>query len=209
QRQPNPVLRQGAMYEDYRRFRREIVRRHIELTLQVLHDEDPGRLVFSQRFMMKHFSDWADLLDLFQAYDGIGVNMYPDNVVPGLGANERAALELIHQRTGKPLLVTEWSIPALDSRLYDNPAKLDWSWDCTVATQTERARQAARVALDQYNLPFVVGAHWFTWKDFNSEKRQANRGLVQANGQPWPELLQALGEVHTRLGSRKHEGSQF
>lgn len=106
---------------------------------------------------------------------------------------------MVHQRTGKPIIIGEWSIPAVDSGLYDNPAKLDWSWSAVVATQEERARQAGRVTIDFYNLPFVVGAHWFTWRDFDSPKRRANRGLFKADDQPWTDLLHRLSAAHRAI----------
>lgn len=199
---PDPILRQGPVYEDFRRFSREIVRKHVEVTLRVIREEDPGRLVFSQRFMLSGLSEAVDNLDLFAAYDGIAVNLYPCNQRPGLSEAEKAVLRIVHEKTGKPILITEWSIPALDSGLYQKPDKLDWSWEQVVLDQNERAAQAARVAADHYNLPFIVGSHWFTLRDFDSEKRQANRGLYRSNSEPWPELIQTLGRVQNRLAGR-------
>ena len=69
-------------------------------------------------------------------------------------------------------------------------------------TQTFRDAQAALVAADFHNLPFVVGAHWFTWSDFDSDVRQADRGLVRADGRPWEELTEALAQVHARINEQ-------
>lgn len=199
---PDPILRQGQVYEDYRAFSREVVKKHVEVTLRVIREEDPGRLVFSQRFMLGGLCEAMGYLDLFAAYDGIAVNMYPCNQHAGLSEAEKAVLRMVHDRTGKPILVTEWSIPALDSGLYQNPDKLDWSWEQVVTDQAERAAQAAHVAADHYNLPFLVGSHWFTLRDIDNEKRQANRGLYRSNGEPWPELIQALSQVQNRFAGR-------
>ncbi len=190
---PEPALRRGALWEDQRVFAREIVKRYVDTTLRVLHEADPGRLVFSNRFMLESLGDTLDVLDPYAAYDGIAVNCYPANLGPGLSAGEREALTLFHQRTGKPVLIGEWSVPAIDSGLYDPAKPLDWSWNEVVDTQAERAAQAARVAADFHDLPFVVGAHWFIWKDVDTPKRRANRGLFKADGTPWPELAAALG----------------
>jgi hypothetical protein len=199
---PDPILRQGRIYEDYREFSREIVKRHVAVTLRVIREEDPGRLVFSQRFMLSGLCEAMDYLDLFAAYDGIAVNMYPCNQRPGLSEAEKTVLRGVHEKTGRPILLTEWSIPALDSGLYQNPDKLDWSWEQVVTDQTERAAQAARVAADHYNLPFIVGSHWFTLHDIDNDRRQANRGLYRSNGEPWPELMKALNEVQNRFAGR-------
>jgi hypothetical protein len=199
---PDPILRQGPIYEDYREFSREIVEKHVEVTLRIIREEDPGRLVFSQRFMLGGLCEALDYIDLFAAYDGIAVNMYPCNQHPGLSEAEKAVLRVVHERTGKPILLTEWSIPALDFGLYQNPDKLDWSWEQVVTGQAERAAQAARVAADHYNLPFVVGSHWFTLRDIDNNRRQANRGLYRFNGAPWPELMQALSQVQNRFAGK-------
>jgi hypothetical protein len=199
---PDPVLREGPVYRDFREFSREIVRKHVDVTLRVIQQEDPGHLVFSQRFMLSGMCEALDYLDLFAAYDGIAVNLYPCNQRPGLSEAEKAVLRTVHEKTGRPILLTEWSVPALDSGLYENPDRLDWSWEQVVLDQKERAAQAAQVAADHYNLPFVVGSHWFTLRDFDNEKRQANRGLYRSGGEPWPALMEALGRVQSRSAGR-------
>jgi hypothetical protein len=200
-RKPDPILRSGAMYEAFYEFSLELVKRYVETVVRVIRAHDPDHLVFSNRFMRSGVSDWIDRLDLYSPFDAIAVNMYPANLQAGLSGTEEELLRVVHQRTGKPILLTEWSVPALDSGLYDNPAKLDWSYDQTVDTQTERARQAARVTTDLYNLPFVIGSHWFIWRDFDSAERQANRGLFRANDEPWVELQDALAGAHSRINA--------
>jgi hypothetical protein len=189
---PEPDVIDGAMYEDFRLFSREILRKFNDTIVRIIHEEDPGRLVFTNRFMIHEIRDVIDNLDLYSGFDGIAVNIYPSNDVWGLDPGEREYLTLLHERTGKPLIITEWSVPARDSGLYDNPANLDWSFPQTLATQQQRARQAATILAEFYNMPFVVGAHWFSWTDFDTKQRQANRGLFKPNYQPWPELQGAL-----------------
>jgi len=158
-KKPDPVLREGAMYEDFRQFKREVIRRYVETALRVIREEAPGRLVFSNRFMLDDCSEWLDVLDLYKPFDGIGVNIYPANLSAGLNDSERMLFRLVREKTGKPIIVPEWSVSALDSGLYNKPDKLDWSYCETVDTQEECARQTARVIVDFYNMPFVVGAH--------------------------------------------------
>ena len=189
------------MYQDFDAFRRELLRRYNEILLRVIREEDPGRLVFTNRFMIGEGRDLLDNLDLYSGYDAVAVNVYPENLHPGLEADQRALLHLIHEKTGKPLLIGEWSVPARDSGLYNNPERLDWSYPQTVATQRDRANQAARVQTEFYNLPFLVGAHYFIWRDFDSPARQANRGLFKASGEPWPEMQEALRAVNLRIAA--------
>lgn len=205
---PEPLVSQGAMYEDFRLFSREILLKFNDTMLRIIHEEDPGRLVFTNRFMIHEVRDVIDNLDMYKGFDGIAVNIYPSNDVWGLDPSEREYLTLLHERTGKPLLITEWSVPARDSGLYDDPAHLDWSFPQTVATQQQRARQASAILAQFYDMPFVVGAHWFSWTDFDTKQRQANRGLFKANSEPWAELQASFKQLIASMGSQAKGKSQ-
>ncbi len=198
-RKPEPALTAGPMYEDFRAFSRELLRRYNDILLRTIRREDPGRLVFTNRFMLGGIGSLVENLDLCDGYDAIAVNLYPANNSFGLAPDELAVLRLVHEKSGKPLLLGEWSVPARDSGLYNNPERLDWSWPQTVATQRDRANQTARVQADFYNLPFMLGAHFFIWRDFDSPVRQANRGIFKVSGEPWPEMQDALRQVNLRI----------
>jgi len=200
---PEPLVIEGAMYEDFRLFSREILRQYNDTILRIIHEEDPRTLVFSNRFMIGESRGVFDNIDLYSGFDGLAVNIYPSNDVWGLDPGEREYLTLLHKMTGKPIIITEWSVPARDSGLYDNPGHLDWSYPQTVATQQQRARQAATVLAEFYNMPFIIGAHWYTWGDSDSKQRQANRGLFKANGQPWPEVQTMFKHLTHRMESRQ------
>ena len=187
------------MFEDFWAFRSETIRQWVAVSIRAIGREDPHRPIFSNRFARGAEADWLDLIELFAPYNGIATNLYPANRVPGLSPDERACLTILHERTGKPVLVTEWSIPALDSRLYDADRKLDWSFAKAVGTQVERAHQAAKVQIDLANLPFVIGSHWFIWRDIDRQDRRSNRGLTQANGEPWQQLQNALQTANERI----------
>ncbi len=198
-RKPEPALSAGPMYQDFRAFSRELLRRYNDILLRTIRQEDPGRLVFTNRFMLGGIGSLVENLDLCGGYDAVAVNLYPSNNSFGLAPHELAVLRLVHEKSGKPLLLGEWSVPARDSGLYNNPERLDWSWPQTVATQRDRANQAARVQADFYNLPFMLGAHFFIWSDFDSPVRQANRGIFKITGEPWREMQDALREVNLRI----------
>jgi agarase len=187
------------MKEDCLEFEKVIVRKYIDVTISTIRAEDPDHLIFSNRFMMGDFGDWPRLIELYIGYDGIAINMYPANRAPGLSEPEKAVFRMAHEKTGMPIIVGEWSVPAIDSGLYDDPDLLDWSWPECVDTQQDRARQAALVTVDFYNLPFIVGAHWFTWQDIDDSRRRANRGLLTADGRRYAELLEGLARAHEAI----------
>ena len=74
-----------------------------------------------------------------------------------------------------------------------------------MATQQQRARQSAEILAEFYNMPFVVGAHWFSWGDFDSQQRHANRGLFKTNNQPWPELQGAFKDLTASMGEHAED----
>lgn len=195
-----PVAQTGRRYEDYRAFAREIVARYVDTTMRVIREEDPDHLIVSNRFMLGDVGMWMDYLDLYARYDVVSVNLYPANQQVGLSEAEQSIYRLAHEKSGRPILVGEWSIPAIDSGLYTGP-QLDWSWNEAVETQAQRARQAACVTRDFYNLPFAIGSHWFIWGDIDNEKRRANRGLVRADGRPWEEVTEALTRINQRIAA--------
>ncbi|MNI46726.1 Gellan lyase precursor [compost metagenome] len=142
-----------------------------------------------------------DVLDIYAAaYDGIAINVYPGGLQTGVPEFALKQIKELHDLTGKPVMITEWSVPALDSGLYNNPSNLDFSYPENVDTQTERARQAAYVTAQLYNLPYVVGSHWFIWYDFNDSSRKANRGIYKEDGlTPWPEVKSALTNINGQI----------
>lgn len=203
EKRPEPLVIEGNKYEDFNTFSRIILRTFNKKILDIIHEEDPGRLVFTNRFMIHEVRGVFDNLDLYDGFDGVAVNIYPSNDVWGLDLAERQYMELVHEKTGKPLIICEWSVPARDSHLYDNPAKLDWSYPQLMRTQQERAQQVAQVSADFYNMPFMVGAHWFSWGDFNHGTRQSNRGIFTWDGSAaYEEVQKALKDVNTRIKER-------
>lgn len=197
---PEPLVIEGNKYEDFNEFSRIILRTFNEKIIRIIREEDPGRLIFTNRFMIHEVRGVFDNLDLYKDFDGIAVNIYPSNDVWGLDMAERQYLTLMHEMTGKPLIICEWSVPARDSHLYDDPNKLDWSYPQLMRTQEERAQQVAQVSADFYNMPFMVGAHWFSWGDFQHRTRSSNRGMFHADGvTPYQEVQDALKGVNIRM----------
>lgn len=203
-KKPVPSLPNDPRMADYLAFERKIVQRYVEATIRCIRSVDPDRPIFSNRFMASDIAAYTRLLDLYKPYDGVGVNLYPANRGEGLSAGEAAFLKMFYDLTGKPILIGEWSVPAADSGLYDpdQPQGLDWSWNEVVADQARRATQAGQLELDFYNLPFVVGTHWFTWRDIDTPDRRANRGLVRTDGTPWEQLWVALRQAHQTILNR-------
>ncbi len=197
---PDPAL-SPAMKKTFIDFERRIVERYVDVIVGSVKSHDPHRLIFSNRFNAGGIETYARVIDLYGRFDAIAVNLYPSNAAAGLSANEGAFLAMLHELTGKALIISEWSVPALDSGLYrfTDGSSPDSSWNETVSDQEERAAKAALVTLDFFNTPYVIGSHWFTWKDINSKHRRANRGLFTSAQAPWEKLLQSLAGAHSLI----------
>jgi hypothetical protein len=200
---PEPALDRGPMYEDFIAFTRRLCKQYVDVTLRVTREADPNHLIASDRHNLGGLEHWLRHIDLCAAYDLVAVNLYPDNQVPGIGPSGLAVLREAARRSGRPVIIGEWSVPALDSGLYEQKkAGLDWSYPQAVPNQAIRARQAAQITADYFNEPYIVGAHWFIYGDIDSPEREANRGLVRSSGQPWEELVRALRRVHRDIDVR-------
>ena len=196
---------EAAPVEVTREFIRLIARRYFEITTRAIREADPNHLVLGCRFAGLRSSDPVVWEECGRYCDVVSANVYPmvdlDRGVAlnGLHAKARPIADIIAEHAamaGKPVIVTEWSFTALDSGL-----------PCTHGagqrffTQRERAAAAGVFARTLYALPCCAGYVFFKWSDQpvcgrKSEKSEnSNYGLVNADDEPWPELVAALAEV--------------
>lgn len=200
---PDPELHSGTMYDDFKSFEELIIREFATVTHDIIAAADPGRLIFGPRLhRVIGLEVWLEHLDELSAFDALAVNLYPGDYTwdSGLDESLRQILAEMYAQSGKPIIVGEWSVPAIDSGLYADESALDRSWDEAVGTQDARGRQAALYQVDLANIPYVIGSHWFTWYDYNSPARYANRGLFEEdNVTPWTALQDHLTEANRRI----------
>jgi hypothetical protein len=101
----------------------------------------------------------------------------------------------------RPVMLTEWYSKALDAPRLANTKGAGW----VVRTQADRARYYQHFALGAYEVPALVGFHYFKYMDDDADSVAldsaggANKGLYQADGSPWPELLAAAGAVNRQV----------
>lgn len=107
-------------------------------------------------------------------------------------------LRQIHEWTGKPVMLTEFSFKAMDSGLPNTRGAGQ-----PVQTQAERADCFEAYVTALLQLPFAVGFHWFEYADEPAEGRfdgeNSNYGLVNIRDEPWEILTTRMREVNARL----------
>ncbi len=103
----------------------------------------------------------------------------------------------------KPMLVTEWSFPALDSGL-----------PCTggagqrFRTQRERTQATELFARTMLSLPFLVGYDYFMWVDepaagiSDAFPEDSNYGLINEQGDAYPEITSMFERLHREVAER-------
>ena len=184
----------------YFRVSSEAIRRH-----------DPNHLVMGARFA----GIWGAHPAVWEASgrycDLVTFNVYPwadlDRNAVFMGrspTSERAADAFTRQygHVKRPMLVTEWSFPALDSGL-----------PCTggagqrFRTQRERTQATELFARTMLALPFLLGYDYFMWVDepaagiSDAFPEDSNYGLVNENGDAYPEITSMFTRLHKEVAS--------
>jgi len=166
---------------EYARVSRDAIRRH-----------DPNHLILGCRFA--GYAGDAVMRGVGPYFDVISFHSYS----PGAPIDR---LGLIHQLTGKPTMVTEFSFKAMDSGLPNTKGAAK-----PVAAQEDRAKGFAGYVELLAALPSCVGFHWFEYRDEPAEGRRldgenSNYGVVKIDFTPWDVLTRRMTEVNARIES--------
>ncbi len=190
---------------------------YFRVTSEAIRRYDPNHLVMGARFAGlggAHPAVW----EISGKYcDLVTFNCYPwadidRNVVfTDKGANAKRITEAFTKQYGyvkKPMLVTEWSFPALDSGL-----------PCTGGagqrfhTQAQRTQATELFAKTMLSLPFLVGYDYFMWVDEPAEgmsdafPEDSNYGLVNEQGEAYPEITSMFAKLHRNIGVVRAAGT--
>ena len=181
--------------------------RYFRVTTEAIRRHDPNHLVLGCRFAGLDGAPVALWKAAGRFCDVITFNCYPwadidRNVVLDAkgGSSLVSRLADVYALTGKPLLVTEWSFPALDTgRPCLNGAGQRFK------TQAERVEASALFARTLLSLPYVLGYSYFMWIDqpalgTNGEKPEdSNYGLVSEDGVPYAGLTEMFARLHKEV----------
>lgn len=193
-------------------FLRQTAERYFEVLATAIRSADPDHMILGSGFagtagahsvVWEAAGRWCDVVSL---------NIYPfadldtDEVVTRLEPDRRELLSSHLTRyqsyCNRPLLITEWSFPALDSGLpFLHGAGQRFH------TQAERARASELFARTILSLPFVIGYNYFMWVDepalgiSKNFPEDSNYGLVNEDDQPYKVLIAMFARLHREAGS--------
>ena len=194
-------------------FLGRVAERYFAVTCAAIRKADPNHLVLGCRFAGMFGAHPVVWEAAGRHCDVVTVNQYPtvDFKTRRITARHAAdntwvdwldTLEGLQKRTGKPVMITEWSFPAKDSGLpcrHGAGQRLNW--------QGERARAVEifiRSALDR---PFVVGYDFFMWTDMPNSTgcedypgEDCNYGLVNAADEPYARVVETFRRVQRGEG---------
>jgi len=193
---PEPTDERAA--NDRLDFVRLCADRYFAVTTAAIRKHDPNHMILGNRFA----GDAPLIWDLAGKYcDIVSVNTYPrldldQGVVLGLEEN----LRRWHEQCQRPMMITEWSFPALDSGL---PCK--HGAGMRVATQEQKARCYEVFQRTIFRLPFIVGSDYFMWVDepalgiSSTFPEDSNYGLVNERDEAYEALTQTATRVNPRM----------
>lgn len=184
-----------------------VAERYFSVSTKALREADPQHLVMGCRFAGR--TPEVVLTTAGKYNDVFTINTYPrvdlnDGVVQGT-PQQLVDYERLVQR---PMIITEWSFPALDSGL-----PCQHGAGMRVDTQAQKARCYQVFADMIADLPFMVGYHYFMWVDEPKEgisstfPEDSNYGLVNVNDEPYTTLVDMATKVN-RGAFARHAGSQ-
>jgi hypothetical protein len=189
-----------AIEEDSRRFLQLAAEDYFSTTTSAIRKHDPNHLVLGCRFagrapppVWKKAGEHCDI---------VSVNCYRkldlEKAIMVDGFEED--LRRCYAQAGKPLMITEWSFPALDAGLPCNRGGGQ-----RVATQRDRAKAFTVFQTLLFSTAFVVGSDFFMWVDepslgiSSTFPEDCNYGLVNEQDEPYIELTGAASTLNPEV----------
>ena len=180
--------------------------RYFSVAVAAIRKADPNHLVLGARFAGLGAMPDSVWKAAGRHCDVITFNNYPfadlDRGVAyasqGIGRKSvTEAYGRLQDLVGRPMMVSEWSFPALDSGLpCMNGAGQRFR------TQKERAAASELFVRTLLSLPYMIGYDYFMWVDEPPEgmsdafPEDSNYGLVNERGEPYGELCATFARLH-------------
>ena len=186
-------------------FLRLIAERYFSINCAAIRAADPNHAILGCRFargtLWTHDVVWEEA---GKHCDAVSFNCYPwANLGRGVVLTEQGGLPIldefrrVHALCNRPMLVTEWSFPALDAGrpcLHGAGQRF--------RTQAERAAAVELFARTILSEPYMLGYNWFMWVDQPAVGlrpallEDSNYGLVGEDGRPYELVTEAFKRVN-------------
>ncbi|MFZ5829774.1 MAG: beta-galactosidase [Planctomycetota bacterium] len=201
---------------DLKEFTRYVVEVYVDQTIAAIRSCDRNHLIIGNRIAspgepLDYWDGTSHVMAPLGKYDLVAANFYPKpmNNEDRVDYNARVALEwltLYHEATGRPIIIGEFGVAARDS---DVPSVARWQ-SRTLDTQAQRGDAYKKMVYSYYNLPYIVGAHWFRWSNGYTEggaPTPRNCGLVDDENRPYGEFIRYVEEANAAIGRAGRQAS--
>ena len=190
-------------------------RTYFDVTTAAIRRHDPNHLILGCRFAGLQGAHPVVWEEAGRFCDIVSFNCYPwADLDRGVVLDEKCGLPMTgrfaeyHGYAKRPLIVSEWSFPALDT---GRPCLKGAGQ--RVPTQRERAAASALFLRTMLAEPHVVGCDWFMWCDrpaqggHKANAEDCNYGLVNEQGEPYEELIAAISPILRNAGEIRNHGT--
>ncbi len=176
---------------------------YFRLTTQLIHKYDQNHLILGVRF--KGYA-LREVVRASRGYTDVqSINYYP--------ADARLDSELfrmMHELSGQPVMLSEYSFHALDGRSGNRNTV---GFVGQVLDQQARADGYRQLTTRLAKVPWIIGADWFQWNDEPPSGRandgeDANFGLVDIDDKPYNELTDAVRQTTPLLNGLHAESDK-
>lgn len=195
-------------------FLRLIAERYFSINCAAIRAADPNHAVLGCRFargtLWTHDVVWEEA---GKYCDAVSLNFYPwCDLDRGIVLTDQGGIPIqgelrrVHALCRRPLLVTEWSFPALDTGrpcLHGAGQRF--------RTQAERAAAVALYLRTLLAEPFIAGYNWFMWVDQPATglrpalPEDSNYGLVNEEDKPYALVTEAFARIHCGIAALRTE----
>ncbi|MEI7730720.1 MAG: hypothetical protein WCO56_14195 [Verrucomicrobiota bacterium] len=193
-----------------------IAERYFSVPCQALRQADPDHLIMGCRFagrtpkpVLAAAGKYNDIFT-FNTYPRVDFeNVWLPDGTGGVVDRVPRELSEFYATVRRPIIITEWSFPALDSGL-----PCQHGAGMRVDTQTQKAACYRIFANAMADLPYIIGQHYFMWADepalgiSSGFPEDSNYGLVNEQDVPYDAFVRVVTDVN-RQSAARHARSRF
>jgi hypothetical protein len=188
-----------------------VAERYFTVTSRAIREADPNHLVLGARFAGTGGAHPAVWEVSGRHCEVVTFNCYPmadldegrvyTRLGPG-GEPVTGHFATYHGYVRRPMLITEWSFPALDAGLPSVHGAGQ-----RFRTQRERTQATELFARTMLSLPFLIGYDYFMWVDepalgiTPAFPEDSNYGLINEDGRPYELLTSMFAALHRDAGA--------
>ena len=155
---------------------------------------DTKHPVLGPRIAMHNLLYLESMAKSFSAFDALSINFEPGLDGNGISDTESGILKNISEVSGKPVMISEFSVASRNVNQVWVPALVD--------VPTQQADAVATCIRQLFNMPFVIGVLYRDLVDpvQGNPPLVRNTGLVSSEGEPYGTVVQPLKAAAAEAG---------